>query len=90
MSAYDDAQVDAAIAEFRAGGDPLAPEVLERFTGDQLARYRDAIEHEQFAVQSQIRRAWFEEPALRRLEAPFPMFDWQPPVPDDPSNLLDG
>jgi hypothetical protein len=84
---YTDAQIDAAIAELRAGGEPLAGEILEYLSNEQLARYRHAVEKEQFAVQCQIRRSWFTDPALRGLEAPFPMFDWDPPTPDDPSGL---
>lgn len=86
---YTDAQIDAEIARLRAGGDPLAPEVLEHFTQDQLARYRDAVEREQFAMRSQMRREWFEDPALRGLGAPFGMFEWEPATPDDPSGLTD-
>lgn len=84
---YTDAQIDAEIARLRAGADPVEPEVLEHFTGDQLARYRDAIEHESLANESAIRRAWFEDPALRGLDAPFPMFEWSPVVPDTPEGL---
>jgi hypothetical protein len=86
---YTDAQIDAAIAEFRDGGPGLADEIVEHLSPAQFRRYEYALEREEFATACRIRNAWFTDPALRRLPAPFPMFHFPEPIPDDLSGLDD-
>lgn len=87
-SRYTDAQIEAAVDELRAGGDPLGEEVMEHLTPAQLARYAAAVDREQFTVRSAIARAWLTDPALRGLDPPpFPVFTWTPDAPDDLSGL---
>lgn len=59
QSRYSDEQVDAAIAEFCSGGDPLPPEILAHLSPTQLRRFAKTLERMEADVLREWRRAWW-------------------------------
>jgi hypothetical protein len=78
---YSDAQVDAAIADFRSGGEPFSVELFDSLTESQQRRVVHALEREEWATLCGWARAWRN----REVAEPPPgaRFVWEPPVPDD-------
>jgi hypothetical protein len=87
---YTDEQVQAAIDELRAGGEPLPEDVLPELTDPQVKWYFAALEREEFAVMCRWRKAWLSgEPGVP--QPPFPVFEWARECPDfPPDDLLTG
>jgi hypothetical protein len=56
---YTDAQVYAAVDEFRAGGDPLPPDILAHLSPGQLRYFQRALEQMERALLREWQRDWW-------------------------------
>ena len=82
---YTDEQIDASIREFRAGGDPLPPEILLHLSPAQLRRFEKALERVEMAALREWQQAWWNGEVADM--PPTGVWAWDT-CPDDPSGLI--
>lgn len=85
---YSDAEVQRAIDDLRAGGDPLPVEVIGAMSERHHGAYLDAIEREHLANAVRMHESWWTGPVGLPIP-PSGIWTWVQAAPDDPRELTD-
>jgi hypothetical protein len=81
---YSDRDVNNAIDQFRAGGEPLPPDVFQHLTPAQLQRWECALQREEMRIMREWEQDWW---ANGGEMPPHGIWYWQDSCPNDVSSL---